>query len=108
MGTQRGAGVLLFLISGLLMQSTACACLWDYDTLRDEKRGLPGIAEIIAGKWEKHSQFFYEQRAGEMKKLLEREPTNLDAWDNLAVAYEKLGDRDKAIETILAKDKLKP
>jgi tetratricopeptide (TPR) repeat protein len=92
----------------LLMVASARACMWDYDTLRDERRGLPGVAEILAGRWEKHSQFFYEDRVRRMNELIAREPNNLDAFDNLAVAYEKLGQVDKAIETILAKDKLKP
>lgn len=90
---------------------TACpasACLWDYDTLRDEKRGLPGIAEVLAGRFEKHSEFFYRQRVAAMEELLRREPGDLDAWDNLAVAHEKLGDIDKAIEVILKKEKLAP
>ena len=84
----------------------SCACMWDYDTIRDEKRGLPGIAEILAGRFEKHSRFFYEQRVVCMTTLLRSDPKNLDAWDNLAVAYEKLDDRDKAIETILKKDRI--
>ena len=82
------------------------ACMWDYDTIRDEKRGLPGIAEILAGRFEKHSRFFYEQRVVCMTTLLRSDPKNLDAWDNLAVAYEKLDDRDKAIETILKKNRI--
>jgi hypothetical protein len=41
----------------VLLAVPASACLWDYDTLRDERRGLPGIAEVLAGQWEKHSQF---------------------------------------------------
>ena len=53
--------------------------------------GLPGIAEILAGKWEKHSQFFYEQRVLKMKVLIAKEPDNLPAYDNLAVGYESLG-----------------
>lgn len=36
----------------------AAACIWDYDTLRDEQRGLPTVAAILAGKWERHSDFF--------------------------------------------------
>ena len=35
-------------------------------------------------------------------------PDNLAYYDDLAVAYEKTGQHDKAIETILIKDKKKP
>ena len=54
----------------------ARARLWDYDTLRDEQRGLPGVAEILAGRWERHSEFFYASRAADMRALLAGEPGN--------------------------------
>src|SRR5438045_1025257 len=96
-----------FLIVAALARPAA-ACLWDYDTILDEKRGLPGVAEILAGKWERHSRFFYENRVKRATTLLAREPGNLAAYDDLAVAYEKLGDQDCAIEVTLRKDKIKP
>src|SRR4051812_41398883 len=71
----------------LALSRTSLACLWDNDTLQDERRGLPGMSEILAGKWERHSRYFYEQRAGEMIARLARDPKDLDAYDNLAVAY---------------------
>jgi tetratricopeptide (TPR) repeat protein len=86
----------------------ALACLWDDDTLLDERRGLPGIAEIVAGKWDRHSPFFYEHRVKAMTALLEKNPDDLSAYDNLAVALEKLGRADEAIAVMLKKDKLKP
>lgn len=92
----------------LLLAPTAFACLWDFDTLRDEKRGLPGVAELLAGRYERHSRFFYEQRVAQMTKRLADHPDDLAALDNLAVAYEKLDDRDHAIATMVKKDQLKP
>lgn len=91
-----------------LFTTPARACLWDEDTLIDEQRGLPEVAAILAGKWERHSLFFYEQRVAAMTVLLAAEPNNLDAYDNLAVAYDKLGDSRKAIGIILKKDAIKP
>lgn len=91
-----------------LASTSAVACLWDYDTLKDERRGLPGIAEVLAGKWEKHSRFFYEHRVEKMKALLARDPTNLAAYDNLAVAYEKLDDRPAAVVVMEKKEAIKP
>jgi tetratricopeptide (TPR) repeat protein len=84
------------------------ACLWDFDTLRDEKRGLPGVAELLSGRYEQHSKFFYEHRIAKMKALLLTEPQNWPAYDNLAVAYEKLDDHEAAIATMLRKDQLNP
>src|SRR6187402_393045 len=78
----------------------ALACLWDNDTLRDERRGLPGIAEILSGRFEHHSEFFYRDRMKKMEARLAAEPNDLAAYDNLAVAREKLGDIPAAIEVI--------
>lgn len=90
--------ILLILIA--LCTTPVAACMWDYDTLRDEQRGLPTVAAILAGKWEKHSPYFYEQRVERMWDHLAERPNNLDAIDNLAVALEKLGRVDEAIETL--------
>ena len=79
----------------------ALACLWDDDTLRDERRGMPGIAEVLAGRFEKHSDFFYTKRIEAMTAAIAADPKNLGAYDNLAVAHEKLGDQDAAIAVML-------
>src|SRR4051794_11504813 len=91
-----------------LLAAPAYACIWDDDTLLDERRGLPGVAEVIAGKWERHSPFFYEHRIKAMTAGLEKDPNHLAAYDNLAVAFEKLGRPDEAIALMLKKEKLKP
>ncbi len=88
----------------ILPPQAALACLWDYDTLRDEQRGLPTMLAILSGKWERHSDYFYEQRVERMSALLAQEPGNLPAIDNLAVALEKLGRVDEAI--VLMQEKL--
>jgi tetratricopeptide (TPR) repeat protein len=43
-----------------------------------------------------------------MEALLAKDPNNLAAYDNLAVAHEKLGNPDAAIRVILQKEKVKP
>ena len=96
------------MIFALMLALPAEACLWDYDTLRDEKRGMPGIAEVIAGQWERHSPFFYQHRVEAMKKRLDTSPGDVDAMDNLAVAYHKLGNTPAAIATMLDKEKRFP
>jgi len=60
-------------------------------------------SEVLAGQWEKHSKFFYEHRVAEMKAKLAQHRDDLAAYDNLAVAYEKLGDQDSAISVMLAR-----
>ena len=97
------------LIAALLFTASSTqACLWDNDTLKDEQRGLPAIADVLAGKFERHSRYFYEQRIVYMKAAIEKNPNDLAAYDNLAVAYEKLDDQDSAIAIMLQKEKIKP
>ncbi|PHQ35723.1 hypothetical protein [Rhodopirellula bahusiensis] len=78
------------------------ACLWDYDTLAMERRLFPGAHELIAGYFVRHSDAYYEWRITDrMSKPAEQlSPSDLD---DIAVAHDKLGDHEKAIETILKK-----
>jgi hypothetical protein len=91
-----------------LVPSAALACLWDYDTLRQERSRFPDTLELITGKFLRHSPEFYEWRIADRKRKLEADPYNLSYYDDLAVAYDKTGRHDEAIKTILAKDRLKP
>ena len=69
--THRPAAIIVVaLVISLTLASPASACLWDSDTLLDEKRGLPSVAAILAGKWERHSVFFYERRIAASRKTL--------------------------------------
>ena len=88
--------------------SRAMACLWDVDTLLDEQRGMPTVASILAGKWERHSAFFYENRIAASRKTLESDPKNLAAMDDLAVALEKTGRVNDAIDVMKRKLELDP
>jgi tetratricopeptide (TPR) repeat protein len=93
----------------LLLTPTALrACLWDHDTLQMERSRFPSALELITGKFLRHSPEFYAWRVEDRKHRLENEPDNLALYDDLAVAYDKLGQDDKAIETMLAKDRKKP
>jgi tetratricopeptide (TPR) repeat protein len=84
------------------------ACLWDSDTLEEERRQFPSVLELITGKFLRHSKAFYEWRIEDRKKRLASEPKNVALYDDLAVAYEKTGQTDLAIETILRKEEIEP
>ena len=100
-----------FLASLLILSpfTPAAACLWDYDTLQAERAAFPGALELIVGKFLRHSDAFYEWRiedrsakiaaaqAGEIS-LSEKELAA--AYDDWAVALDKLGRHDEAIEVI--------
>lgn len=92
----------------VLTPAAAMACLWDYDTLAMERSRFPSTLELITGKFLRHSPEFYEWRIRDRRAKLETEPDNLAYLDDLAVAYDKTGHDDKAIETILKKEQIKP
>lgn len=72
-------------------------CLWDSDTLDTELRGLPEAFDLIIGKWHRHSDAYYEDRVA---TLAGKSTLSLADYDDLAVAYEHLDQRDKAIEAM--------
>ena len=100
--------VVVALVIAITLAAPASACLWDRDTLLDEQRGMPTVASILAGKWERHSSSFYEQRIAASRKTLDADPKNLAAMDDLAVALEKTGRVDEAIATMKRKLEVDP
>lgn len=101
-------GVVIAVLAGLLVPSVAVACLWDYDTIKMERSRFPATLELITGKFLRHSPEFYQWRIENRLKRLESDPTNIALLDDLAVAYDKIGQHDKAIETALKIEKLHP
>ena len=100
--------VSMLLLIVLALSIPAAACLWDLDTLAVERSRFPTALELITGKFLRHSPAYYRWRVENRTERLVDEPDNLALYDDLAVAYEKLGEHEKAIETTLKKDKLKP
>ncbi|MGL6075902.1 MAG: tetratricopeptide repeat protein [Fimbriiglobus sp.] len=88
--------------------SLAVACLWDHDTLRMERQQFPSALELITGKFLRHSPEFYTWRVQDRLKRLEKDPQNLALLDDLGVAYDKLGQQDKAIEIAIRAEAIKP
>lgn len=85
----------------LIVPASVLACLWDYDTLQMERERFPQVAELLAGKFLRHSHTFYEWRIENRLKRIEESPEDASLYDDLAVAYDKTGQHQKAIETIL-------
>lgn len=80
-----------------LLAPVAFACLWDNDTLQMERLRFPGVLEIITGKFVRHSKAYYEWRIKDRTKKLETRPGDPALIDDLAVAYDKLGQPEKGI-----------
>jgi tetratricopeptide (TPR) repeat protein len=95
----------IFLFSGSCV--SALACLWDRDTLAMERQRFPTALELITGKFLRHSNDFYQWRVEDTKARIELSPT-AELYDDLAVAYEKLGNTNEAIRVIEKKASLYP
>jgi tetratricopeptide (TPR) repeat protein len=100
--------VALAVLAGLSVPSVALACLWDYDTIKMERSRFPSTLELITGKFLRHSDEFYRWRIENRLRRLESDPADVALLDDLAVAYDKTGQHDRAIETALRAEKLHP
>lgn len=78
----------------LLAGAAVAPCLWDSDTLDTELRGLPDAFDLVVGRWHRHGDAYYEAR---IARIVEDGLGGLGDYDDLAVAHERLGQRDEAI-----------
>ncbi|MGE0367021.1 MAG: hypothetical protein AB7Q00_14935 [Phycisphaerales bacterium] len=78
--------------------SATLACLWDYDTLQMEAKGLPGIAEILTGRIERNPPRYYEMRLERVEREIAADTSRLDLYDDAGVACDRIGRSDEAIE----------
>lgn len=95
--------LLLFCAAVLVTLPDPCkACLWDSDTLMMERQRFPDANELIAGNFIRHSAAYYEWRISDRNAMpiAKRRPGD---FDDIAVAYDKLGQHDKAVQTMDAK-----
>lgn len=75
------------------------ACIWDRDTLAMERASFPEVNELIVGYFPRHSKVYYQWRADQITSK-ERTRWSPADYDDLSVSYDKLGDPDKAIDTM--------
>lgn len=93
---------LLIVLVMLMPASAAHACIWDRDTLAMERARFPEVNELIVGYFPRHSPAYYEWRKEQVLAipLDQRTPSG---FDDLAVSYDKLGEHEQAIATMLEK-----
>lgn len=84
----------------------AAACMWDYDTLAMEAKGLPDAVRIISGRFERNPPLYYEMRLKRVSKELQTKPNELSLYDDAGVAAARLGKNDEAIEWMVKKLKV--
>lgn len=92
----------------VLLPQFSFACEWDYDTLKMEQKRFPSALELITGKYLQHSPEFYQWRIEDRQVRIDEGMAIAGDYDDIAVAYDKLGKPDLALETILEKEKLFP
>jgi hypothetical protein len=102
--SRRVLRALVVVALALAGSGSARACIWDYDTIIEEKRGLPSLADAILGRYEVHSARYYELRRDRLEPKFKAGSLGADEWDDLAVAYERLGDHARAAELMVAKE----
>ncbi len=81
----------------------ARACLWDYDTLAMEAKGLPDVVQIISGRFERNPPLYYEMRLARVTKEMHTHPENLALYDDAGVACDRLGRDDEALQWMAKK-----
>lgn len=81
-----------------LFATISMACLWDRDTLAQEMKGLPEIADVIAGRFDRFPPEYYEERLKRIEAGLGETVLTLGDYDDAAVACDRLGRSNEAIE----------
>lgn len=88
-----------YFISLLFVFTLSVACYWDTDTLLMERKQFPHTLELITGMFLQHGPEFYHWRIQDRERKVEQFPDSLSLFDDLAVAYDKVGDHERAILT---------
>lgn len=78
------------------MVAVNLACLWDTDTLAMERQQFPTIYELLTGKFVRHSDAYYRWRIADRTSKLDAAEM-AQYYDDIAVAYDKIGKGDSAL-----------
>ena len=84
-------------IAAVSLATSARACMWDVDTLAEEAAAMPGVRAAIAGDFPRHSPAYYRWRIRDRLAAIAAGDHDLRHYDDLVVAYDKLGDTAQAI-----------
>ncbi|MBA3546022.1 MAG: hypothetical protein H0T76_06045 [Nannocystis sp.] len=98
---------LVFALAVVVAPAIARACIWDTETLMQERARFPTALELMTGKFLRHTPEFYAWRIQDRLARIKEEPDNLALVDDLAAAHDKLGAHAEAIaamEAILPRD----
>jgi hypothetical protein len=88
------------LVLALGLPALAAACLWDRDTLAMEAENFPSVIEVASGRFPRNPPLYYEMRLERRLEDLRHSLDDLEAYDDVAVALDRLGRSAQAIEWI--------
>ncbi len=88
------------LLVAVVLAAVAAPCYNDSDTNLTELRDNLDITYAIAGRFTIYPPEYYKRRIEIQTANLKKNPNDLTAYDNLAVAYDRIGKHDEAIATI--------
>ncbi|MCA8939132.1 MAG: hypothetical protein KDB07_04965 [Planctomycetes bacterium] len=94
---------LLIILAVFALASPLMACLWDSDTLAAEGAGNVDEISIMMGGFPRNPKLYFEMRLERSQGLIEKDPKAWEAYDDAAVAADRIGDSTKAIEIMEAK-----
>ncbi len=95
---------LAFALAVAVVPRPAAACLWDYDTLKEETFGQDEVGAILGGDLHKHSPGFYAAKVKYTRAIIDGGKAPKDRYDDLAVALAKGGQIDDALAVLAEKD----
>jgi tetratricopeptide (TPR) repeat protein len=87
---------------------SAHACLWDYDTFKEESLGKRELVQVLGGDLRRHSRAFYEAKVAYTRPMIEGGTAPKERYDDLAVALAKLGKLDEALAILDDKERRFP
>ncbi|HVT10967.1 MAG TPA: hypothetical protein VHE55_01765 [Fimbriimonadaceae bacterium] len=96
----------VLLVLSVCLATIASACLNDRDSLADEVRLKPDVIWMITGRFERNPQLYFEMRIRRVQAELAKNPAQPDLYDDVSVAYERLGKHGDAIDWIEKKRRL--
>src|SRR5258708_6826905 len=88
------------LTPALALAGQVNACLNDRDSLYLESMGHRDLVKTVVGWFPVHSPLFYQMRIHRSLREIDAHPNKYGLYDDVAVAYDKLGDDLSALKTI--------
>jgi tetratricopeptide (TPR) repeat protein len=88
-----------------ILTGSVTACYNDYDTYLTELRDNLDITNAIIGRFTLYPPEYYRRRIEIQTAILKKDPNNLEAYDNISVAFDRVGDGESALKWIHEKRK---